>query len=237
MIVLQLTHFREILARWNKKNAIPLNIPLIDETVGGLLPGSLHVVRGESGVGKTWFCLRAILCLFQQDPNVQVLYSDFSGHLRFSNLKKICLSPHQVDQITIFQPSTLLEQIIFFRNLLEKRNENYHLIILDTVFGSPINALQYFHTESKMWKKQIFSHLLDLKMLAQEKEIPILLTNHSITSEEGSFKQYGHKLLEPFVPLDIFIRKTEQNHLLELRLFQEMLGSADFILIPSNVHD
>ena len=239
MTLLQLTPFKEIVSRWNRRCAIPLNIDLIDEIIGGLLPCHLHMVRGDSGVGKTWFCIRAINNLFKQRPEAQVLYSDFCGHLRISNLKKILSSSCQLEQITILQPNNLLEQIIFFQNLLDNSKCSYDLIVLDSLFGSPIDVLQYFYKESKFWKKRIFSHFFDLKRIARETNIPILLTNHSMLARDISdassyLNQYGGHMVEQFVPIDILIQKTEQKHSLEVRIFQDIVGCTDFMLIPYN---
>ncbi|MHA2243992.1 MAG: hypothetical protein ACXADY_03405 [Candidatus Hodarchaeales archaeon] len=239
MTLLQLIPFKKVVSRWNRRCAIPLNIDLIDEVIGGLLPYHLHMVRGDTGVGKTWFCIRAINNLFKQRPDAQVLYSDFCGHLRISNLKKILSSSCQLEQITIFQPNNLLEQIIFFRNLLDNPECSYDLIVLDSLFGSPIDLLQYFYKESKFWKKRIFSHFLDLKRIARESKIPILLTNHSMLARDISdasshLNQYGGHMVEQFVPIDVLIQKTEQKSSLEVRIFQEIVGCTDFKFMSNN---
>ncbi|MFX0050558.1 MAG: hypothetical protein ACFFAJ_06580 [Candidatus Hodarchaeota archaeon] len=44
MTVLKLISLNEILAKWNNLSRTPLNIEIIDETIGGLLHGYLHVV-------------------------------------------------------------------------------------------------------------------------------------------------------------------------------------------------
>ncbi|MFX0205946.1 MAG: hypothetical protein ACFFDT_08155, partial [Candidatus Hodarchaeota archaeon] len=67
--MLKLTSLKELLAEWNNLRKIPLNIALIDNTIGGLLHGYLHVVRGDSGSGKTLFCLRTIDRLLKGQPD------------------------------------------------------------------------------------------------------------------------------------------------------------------------
>ena len=69
------------------------------ETIGGLLHGHIYSVYGDSGVGKTIFCFRAIHYLFQQRNDARILYSDFNGHLRISNLKKMITEEKSLDQI------------------------------------------------------------------------------------------------------------------------------------------
>ncbi len=236
MTLIPLTPFQEVISRWNKKSAIPLDIPLIDEIIGGLLPCHLHIVLSDSGVGKTRFCLDAIFHLLEQESNAKVLYCDFYGNFRLINLKRLLTRSNQLDQIAIFQPNNLLEQIIFFRNLLENKEQVFDLIILDTLFGSPLTALEYFQKEPRFWKKKIFSHLLDLQSVARETKIPILLTNHLISARknsemEYSLNQYGGDLVEQFVPIEFFIRKTERKHHLKFRIFQNIVGSSDFTFV------
>jgi hypothetical protein len=237
MTMLRLTSLKELLTKWNNLRKIPLNIAIIDNTIGGFLYGYLHVVRGDSGAGKTLFCLRTIDKLLNYNPNAHILYSEFSGHLRAANLKKFFLKSQKLDQITIYQPENLLEQIVFFRNLLDNPNDVYNLIVLDTILGSPLDILQYFRQEKKTWEKRIFSHLIDLRRIANMWEIPIMITNHLIPNDDkmnlGALSiQYGQELIEQFVPIDMLIRKTKQGHYLQLRFFNKYVGETDFELVP-----
>jgi predicted ATP-dependent serine protease len=233
---IRLTSFKELLERWDNQRGIPLGINFLDKILGGLLPGHLQVVCGESGVGKTWFCLRAINSMLNHRSNSEILFCDFNGHLRLSNLKKIIQRSEELDKITIIGLSDLLEQIVFFRDILQKKQKVFDLIILDTVFGSPIDSLRYFNQERKIWQNRIFFHLYDLSRLSIKWNIPILLVNHLVTQAASSaatdIRQTGEKLLEPFVPIVLFIQKTEKRHSIELRLFKELIGRTDFELIP-----
>ena len=230
----QLTPFQEILSRWNKQIAIPLEIHLIDELLGGILPCHLQLVIGDSGAGKTLYCMKVISQLLKRKPEAQILYSDFEGNFRINNLRKMLSDPSKLNQIVIFQPKSLLEQIVLFRNLVETSRYSYDLIILDSVFGSPLSCLAYFQKEQKLWEKRLFSHFLDLQLLARNSKIPILLTNHLISTKkpESSSNQFGEDLIRQFVPIEFFIQKIEQKQFLEVRVFQKLVGSSDFVLIP-----
>jgi RecA/RadA recombinase len=200
------------------------------------------MVLGDLGVGKTWFCIRAIFQLLEQSPEAEVLYCDFGGNFRIKNLKKLLSNSCELDQITIFHPKSLLEQIVFFRNLLETSKSSYDLIILDSVFGSPLTSQEYFQKKAKFWEKPIFSHLLDLQHIAREFKIPLLLTNHLFPAKENSdmnssLAQYGGNLIEQFVPFKFLIQKTEQKNSLEVRVFQKMVGTADFVSVPISSKD
>ncbi|MFX0013233.1 MAG: hypothetical protein ACFE98_01405 [Candidatus Hermodarchaeota archaeon] len=237
MSFLQPIPFRDILARWNKQSAIPLNIQEIDDVIGGLLPCYIHNIIGYSGVGKTWFCIRAIDSLFKGKSDAKILFSDFCGNLRISNLRKLFPNPSLLQQVIIIQPTNLFEQIVFFRKLLENSRCPYDLIILDSLFGSPLHALQYFYKNARPWEKRIFFHLHDLSQLAMKNNIPILMTNHLIYPGENfnpfsSLNQHGGYLVEQFAPIEILIRKIDQTHCLELRIFQEIAVYSNFVLIP-----
>lgn len=234
--MIPLLTFDTIINRWINHEAIPIKIPIVDNTIGGLLPSVIHSISGDSGVGKTIFCIRAINCLFQQKNEARVLYSEINGNLRISTLKKLITEEKLLDQIDFFKPKSLTEQIIFFRNLAEEQDFHYNLIIIDTLFGSPLNALRYLKKEQRIWKRRIFSHLLDLKYIAEKWELPILLTNHTIGSSndqnpEQSDRQHGEDLLSPIVPISIIIHKHKMKHILEFRLFHNLVKSSEFKLI------
>ncbi|MFX0170606.1 MAG: hypothetical protein ACFE9L_01670 [Candidatus Hodarchaeota archaeon] len=87
MTVLKLISLIEILSKRNNLRKTPLIIAIIDKTIGGLLYGYLQVVQGDSGSGKTLFCLRTIERLLKYNPDARILYSNFNGHLGLLILK------------------------------------------------------------------------------------------------------------------------------------------------------
>lgn len=231
MTVIKLLSLKTILSRWNNQGAIPIKIPILDNTIGGLLHGHIHSVYGDSGVGKTRFCFRAIHYLFQQRKDARILYSEFNGHLRISTLKKIIAEEKSLDQIEFFKPKSFIEQIIFFRNLTENPHFPYDLIILDTFFGSPLDAIGVLTKNQRLWKKRIYNHLLDLKYIAEKWNIPILLTNYLKTSKASIQEQYGNELLKLVIPISLLLYKQEMKHKIEFRLFQDLVSSSEFPLV------
>ncbi|MFX0084093.1 MAG: hypothetical protein ACFFAU_00330 [Candidatus Hodarchaeota archaeon] len=236
MTMIQLFTLNSILNRWSNERALPLEIPIIDDTIGGLLPSLVHSINGETGAGKTIFCLRVINSLFRQNNESKVLYSEFNGNLRLSTIKKIISKEDLLNQIDFFKPKSLIEQIIFFRNLTKEPDSLYNLIIIDTLFGSPLDASRYLGKEPRIWKKRIFNHLLDLKNIAENWEVPILLTNYPVISPNEqdfnlSYSQYGEDLLTPIIPINMIIHKRRMKHILEFRLFQNLVASSEFTLI------
>ena len=165
-----------------------------------------------------------------------MLFCESSGNLRLSVLKKIIPEEEFQDQIDIFKPKSLIEQIIFFKNLIENSKVHYDLIIFDTLLGSPLEAINYVRTGNKLWKKRIFDHLLDIRNIAETRKIPIMITEHTFPSTEEvnperSHRKYGDDLIGPFVPIDFFLSKNNGKNFLEFRLFRNFITSSEFDLI------
>ncbi|NHJ01626.1 MAG: hypothetical protein EAX86_05755 [Candidatus Heimdallarchaeota archaeon] len=231
MSSLKVTSVSDIINLWNKQNSIPLNISIIDDTIGGLLPGFLHGVIGDSGVGKTNFCLRSVKLFFKHFPESHVLYCNLEGHLRKNVLEKSISNQSLLAQISLFNPKSLLELMIFFNEL----NTKFDFIIIDSIFGAPVDAFEYFYKKNKIWEGKIFDFLLSLKSLARSKHIPIMMTNNFISSESDTasfipLNQSGKHLITPFVPIEFIISKTNSSHILNLRFFEQSLGQDSFRL-------
>ncbi len=83
---------------------IPLNLNFLDEMIGGLISGHIYLISGDSGVGKTWFCLRAIKSVLNANPEANIFYSDFSGNLRHTNIIRVLVDDYLLKQIDFFAP-------------------------------------------------------------------------------------------------------------------------------------
>ena len=234
MSLLKVTPFTNIITLWREQNIIPLNIPIIDNTVGGLLPCYIHGVIGDSGVGKTIFCLRAINQVLLRKPTSKILYCNFEGHLRQEVVHKIISDPSKRNQIWYFTPNSLSELLIFF-NDLQKR---FDFIVIDTVFGAPVDSFNYFYRHALKWEKKIVMFLMNLRHKAKSWEIPILITNHLICSdaEFASFiplNQSGGHLINPFVPIEFILSKNDNSHQINLRFFEQSLGEDSFTFVQA----
>ncbi|MFW9779244.1 MAG: hypothetical protein ACFFE8_10355 [Candidatus Heimdallarchaeota archaeon] len=213
--MLKITSLRDIISQWNQLGKFPFGIPSLDRVTGGLRPGYLYSIFGDSGAGKTWFCLQIIKELWTQNSDAQVLYSDFCGHLRIGNLKKIIQKPQHLDQISIVKPESLVEQIIFFRKFLdESGNSKYDLVVLDTLVGSPLDAACFMGKEKPKWIALLADHLLDMKILASQLQVPIVFTNHLIVQSSDQNaphshfgKQYAQGVIGEFTCINCYIVK------------------------------
>ncbi|WP_455463608.1 hypothetical protein [Candidatus Hodarchaeum mangrovi] len=231
LVTLHLQSFDNLISLWNPTNAIPLEIDIIDMKIGGLIPGFIHTIWGDTGGGKSRFCLQGILQAFKKDRKIKILYCDHSGNLRYSIFSRF-LSSDELESITFISPETLLEQLIYFRELTES-NCLFNLIIIDTLFGSPLNFLKYFHKEKIFWSRRIFEHLLDLKYLAENSKVPILTTVYKTDIENKSENSniYG-TLLHDFSPIHFFIEKVNTTFRVTLKLFNISIGSSQSSLLP-----
>ncbi len=221
----------DLITLWNKQSSIPLNIPIIDNTVGGLVPCYIHGVIGDSGVGKTHFCLKAINQILLKNPTSKILYCNFEGHLRHEVVKKVISEPSKRNQIWYFTPNNLLELIVFFSDF----QKTCDFVVIDTVFGAPVDSINYFYRHALKWEKKIVMFLMNLKHIAKSLKIPILITNHFISSdaEFASFiplNQSGKHLINPFVPIEFILSKNHNSHQINLRIFEQSLGEDTFTL-------
>ena len=203
----------------------PLNINLLDEMVGGLIAGQIYLVLGTSGVGKTWFCLRGIKSVLNANPEANILYSDYSGNLRNTNIKRVLMDDHLLEKIDFFQPKSLTENILLIKQLLGKQNVDYDLLILDSLLGPPLLTREILYTERKKWGSIIFSFLLDLKKITREYGIPIILTLNLI---EGL--TLNHVLIDPFITIKTILEKKEGRSSMQLFVFNQFADSRNIAL-------
>ena len=230
LVILHLQSFNDLLSVWNATNAIPLEIDIIDNKIGGLIPGFIHIIWGDSGGGKSRFCLKSILQIFRKDKTIKILYCDHSGNLRLSILSRI-FSSDELESITFFNPKTLLEQLIYFRELTES-GCLFNLIIIDTLFGSPLNFSKFFQHEKLFWEKKIFEHLLDLKYIAENSKVPILTTVYKGDSENNSINwKIYESLLQAFSPIHFILEKENSIFKIVLKIFNKSIGSSQSSLL------
>ncbi len=213
----------EMLLKIEKSNKIPLGSELIDNLVGGIISGHLHAILGESGSGKTWFCLKAIRSMLKVNSAAKVGYIDFSANLRMHNLNTMLPEKKFIDHIDFFQPHNLFESMIFTKTLLEETK--YDLLVFDTIFGSPLQILETLKKKGGNWKYNIFSYLSSLRRIAKRNDLPILLT-HSLSSDKNnSLRDNEFVQIEPFISLKIFLHRSERERLMDVFFLQQSLGT------------
>jgi hypothetical protein len=208
---------------------ITTGIDIIDNLMGGYFGGHIHSIQGDSGVGKSWLCQRVIRSLFETNSNASVLYSDFSGNVRFRNLQKTLGGSEFLDQVNFFRPSKLLDNIILTKKIANGYLPHISLLVLDTIFGSPMQFIELFGKSKKKWKRTIFSFMLDLRKIAQIRKIPIIVTHNMLS--EASNKGYTKDLfLDHFCTTKSVLQKSDNNSSLQFYAYNQFLGSTIFKL-------
>jgi len=227
----QLQSLPEMFSRIEKLKKIAIGLDLVDNLVGGIIPGHLHAILGESGSGKTWFCLKAINSMLKSNLSAKIGYVDFSANIRSHNLNLMLSEKNFLDRIDFFQPKTLIESIVFTTSLLKENN--YELLIFDTILGSPLQILETLRIGDRNWGFKLFLFLSNLRKIAKKNNIPILLT-HSLFNDSNkisSDKEFCQ--VEPFITFKFRLHRSEKERKIDTFFFQQFLGTEEIHLYSS----
>ena len=234
--IVRVKSLQEINEELEKSIKIMMGIDIIDNLIGGLFAGQIHSILGESGVGKSWFCQQAIHSLLTSDRNANVIYSDFSGNIRFQNLKKTLNCEEFLDQVNFFHPNSILENIILIKKIVEGQYSDISLLILDTIFGSPMQLIELFGESKKKWTRNIFNFMLDLRKIAIRRNIPIIIAHHAFSdaSKELASKD---RLIDPFCMTKSVLHKSSNGSSLDFYIYNQFLGSTTIKLYSDRDED
>lgn len=70
----------QFLSPWLSAPGIPTGYPKLDDMIGGLVPGVVHVIAADTSFGKTAYVVNILSNLLQRDEPVPCLY--FTGEMR-----------------------------------------------------------------------------------------------------------------------------------------------------------
>ena len=207
---------------------VVVGVDLVDNLIGGIIPGHLHAILGESGSGKTWFCLKAINSMLKSNSSARIGYVDFSANIRSNNLNIMLSEKNFRNRIDFFQPKTLIESIIFTTSLLKEIH--YDMLIYDTIFGSPLQILETLKLGDRNWGYKIHLFLSNLRKIAKRHNLPILLT-HSLFNNSGNFSSDKEFVqVEPFISLKFRLHRTDKERKIDAFFFQQYLGTEEILL-------
>ncbi len=210
----------------NKKNKTPITInsvniteeqriDMCDEELnrvlgGGLVPGSLVLLGGEPGIGKSTLILQTVL----QIKDKKILY--VSGEESTSQLKLRANRLEKSSENCYIVSDTSLENIMLYVKDLAPE-----LIVIDSI--------QTIATESNESSPGSLSQVREcsalLLRLAKESHIPIILIGH--INKEGSIA--GPKVLEHIVDTVIQFEGDQQHIYRILRSIKNRFGSTSEI--------
>ncbi|MCL2072679.1 MAG: DNA repair protein RadA [Marinilabiliaceae bacterium] len=178
---------------------------------GGLIPGSLVLIGGEPGIGKSTLVLQMALNL----KNHSILYISGEESPQQIKLRADRLCENITDNCSILG-ETSMDRII---NHLE--NTNYDLLIIDSV-----QTLEREDMESAPGSvSQIRECTAMLMRVAKEKDLPVILIGH--INKEGNLA--GPKILEHIV--DVVLQFEGDRHYMYriLRSLKNRFGSTSEI--------
>lgn len=175
-----------------KHERLPLGCQAIDELLGGGIEcGTITLLYGEGGSGKTNWCLQAAREAARN--GLKVIYIDTEG----VSLERLCQMSGDrykeiVSNILFFEPSTLEEQ----KDAIEKGQRIIEgetpvgLLVLDS---STIYYRVLFGTETEdAGRTSLITQMTRLLVLARKKQLPVLVTTQVYTdSTKNSYEPIG----------------------------------------------
>ena len=177
---------------------------------GGIVPGSLTLIGGSPGIGKSTLLLKVAGNL--ADMGHKVLY--VSGEESASQIKM------RGDRLGAANKNLYLLAEINMDNIaLEIENGNYSFIVIDsiqTIYSSETPSAPGSVT-------QVRAITFELMRIAKSKQIPIFIIGH--ITKEGSIA--GPRVLEHMVDTVLYFEGDSNSDLRLLRGFKNRFGSTN----------
>lgn len=174
---------------------VPFGCDSLDELLeGGVEAGSVSLIYGEAGTGKTNLCLVLARNIARQGK--KVVYLDTEG-LSLERYRQICGKEFEtaLKSTLIFEAHSFddQEKMVDKAIKLAEGNVDVGMIVVDSI------SMYYRLTsrEDKGERKSLTSQSLKLLSVARGRVIPVLLTSQVYTDvEHGTFEPLGgHSLL------------------------------------------
>ena len=176
--------------------------PIDDLLNGGIEHGIVTMLYGESGTGKTNFCLQLSRECAKEK---KVIYIDSEG-VSLERLRQISGDKYKkiIEKILFFKPNSFKEQEKSIENI--KKINNYGLVIIDT-----INL--YYRMELEDDKEKAMRSFLrqmgKLQLIAREKNIPVVVVEQVYTDKNGEIKPFTHRETDHIVKTMIRLDKKD----------------------------
>lgn len=170
---------------------------------GGIEYGIITMVYGESGTGKTNFCLQASRECAKK--GIKVVYIDSEG-VSFERLSQISSDKYEkiVEKMLFFRPNSFESQEKLIEDI--KKVKDPGLIIIDT-----INL--YYRMELEDEKEKVLRSFLrqmgNLQMIAREKNIPVIVVGQVYTDKTGEIRPFIHRETDHLIKTTIRFDKKD----------------------------
>lgn len=187
--------------------------PELDNVLGGgVVPGSLTLIGGSPGVGKSTLLLKVGSNIASLDKNVlYVTGEESAGQIK---LRANRLNSNE-------EKLYLLSEIRLEQILLELKERSYEFIIIDsiqTIYSEAISSAPGSVT-------QVRQITFELMRIAKEREIAIFIIGH--ITKEGSIA--GPRVLEHMVDTVLYFEGDSSQELRILRGFKNRFGPTSEI--------
>ena len=175
---------------------------------GGIVPGSLVLIGGSPGVGKSTLMLK-----LAGNLDKKVLYvagEESPGQIKI-----------RADRLGIKNKNLFLMPEIVVENILEEIKKGYDLVIIDsiqTIYSENI-------TSAPGSVSQVREATFELMRIAKESKTPIFIIGH--ITKEGSIA--GPRVLEHMVDTVLYFEGDASRELRILRAFKNRFGSTSEI--------
>ena len=175
---------------------------------GGIVPGSLVLIGGSPGVGKSTLMLK-----LAGNLDKKVLYvagEESPGQIKI-----------RADRLGIKNKNLFLMPEIVVENILEEIKKGYDLVIIDsiqTIYSENI-------TSAPGSVSQVREATFELMRIAKESKTPIFIIGH--ITKEGSIA--GPRVLEHMVDTVLYFEGDASRELRILRSFKNRFGSTSEI--------
>lgn len=174
---------------------------------GGLVPGSLVLIGGEPGIGKSTLVLQTVLRM----PNRRILYVSGEESARQLKLRADRISNNSTDCFIVCETS--LEQIY-----VHIKNIQPELVIIDSIQTVSTETIE----SSPGSVSQVRECSASILRFAKETHIPVLLIGH--INKEGSIA--GPKVLEHIVDTVLQFEGDQHYMYRILRSIKNRFGST-----------
>lgn len=180
---------------------------------GGLETGIINNVFGESGSGKTNFCVQVAASITEQDR--KVVYIDTEKGFSPERFKQIA-SEDALEKIVLNEPVDFEQQEEAINSLDDIVDEHDPgIVIVDSMVS--LYRLKAKGDKIQEVNQKLSQQLSKLSKIAREQDIPVLITNQVYSSFDGDdielvgrdVPRYWSKCLLKLSTMDTAIREME----------------------------
>ena len=162
------------------------------------------MVYGPAATGKTTLCMQLSI---EKAKSEKVLFIDTEGGFSIDRLKQMKGDfEKELANILVFRAKSFDGQIKFLDNIEEvAKNGDFGLIIIDTIGMHYRKALQ--EGDYIAVNKKLLSNLRRLTHVAENLNIPVIMTNQVYSNMEGEQKHLGGKMVLGFAKFLVELKK------------------------------